>query len=63
VSNIVGSLGQTPKAIQLRQCALFHKADEDYGTRVAKGLGLDLAKVKKLAAMTQEERVAATPVK
>jgi len=63
VSNILGSLGQVPKPIQLRQCALFFKADADYGTRVAKGLGLDLAKVKKLAAMTQEERVAATPVK
>jgi Catalase len=63
VSNILGSLGTVPKPIQLRQCALFYKADEDYGTRVGKGLGLDMAKVKKLAAMTQAERVAATPIK
>jgi catalase len=40
--------------------ALFYKVDPDYGLRVAKGLGLDGDEVKRLAAMSQEERVKAT---
>jgi catalase len=60
VGNIVAHLGGAQKRIQLRQCAIFHKADPDYGTQVAKGLGLDVSEVKKLAAMSQEERVKAT---
>ncbi len=60
VRNIVGHLGGAQKRIQLRQTALFYKADKDYGTRVAQGLGLDVGEVEKLAAMTQEERAAAT---
>jgi len=63
VSNIVGNMQTVPQLIQLRQCALFYLTHEDYGTRVADGLGLELAEVKRLAAMTQEERVAATQVK
>jgi catalase len=60
VSNIVSHLKNAQKRIQLRQTALFYKADPDYGQRVGKGLGLDAAKVKRVAAMSQEERVAAT---
>ncbi|WP_027183922.1 catalase [Desulfovibrio inopinatus] len=60
VSNIVGHLGNAQKRIQRRQCAIFYKAHPDYGTAVAKGLGLDVADIEKLAAMTQEERVEAT---
>jgi catalase len=60
VSNIVGHLGHAQKRIQLRQCAIFYKAESEYGERVAKGLKLDPAEVKKLAAMSQEERVKAT---
>jgi catalase len=60
VGNIVAHLGGAQKRIQLRQTALFYKADPDYGSRVAKGLKLDLAEVKCLAAMPQEKRVAAT---
>ncbi len=60
ISNIVGHLGGAQRRIQLRQCALFYKADPDYGTRVAEGLGLDVDEVKRLAAMSQEERVDAT---
>ena len=60
IGNIVDHLGGAQKRIQLRQCALFYKADPDYGGGVAKGLGLDLAEVKRLAAMTQEERAKAT---
>jgi catalase len=62
VGNIVGHLGGAKKPLQLRQSALFYKADAEYGERVAKGLGLDVAEVKRLAAMSQEERVKATAV-
>ncbi len=60
ISNIVSHLGGAQKRIQLRQTALFYKADADYGWRVAKGLDLSLQEVKRLAAMSQEERVEAT---
>lgn len=60
VGNIVAHLSGAQKRIQLRQTALFFKADPDYGTRVAKGLGLNVNEVKKLAAMSQDERVKAT---
>ncbi|WP_291324965.1 catalase [Desulfovibrio sp. UCD-KL4C] len=60
IGNITGHLGGAQKRIQLRQAAIFYKADKDYGTRVAKGLGLDIAEVEKLAAMDQPERVKAT---
>ena len=60
VGNIVAHLGNAQKRIQLRQTAIFYKADKDYGRRVAKGLGLDIKKVERLAGMSQEERVKAT---
>ena len=60
VTNIVDHLSGAAKRIQLRQTALFHKAHADYGTRVAKGLKLDLKKVKALAEMSHEERAKAT---
>jgi catalase len=60
VGNIVEHLGGAQKRIQLRQTALFYKADADYGRRVAEGLGLDIREVERLANMTHEERAAAT---
>ena len=60
VGNIVGHLGNAQKYIQLRQTALFFKADQEYGTRVAEGLGLEVKEVESLAKMSQEERVKAT---
>ena len=60
VGNIVDHLGGAQKRIQLRQTALFFKADREYGQRVAAGLGLELAEVERLAAMSQEERAKAT---
>jgi catalase len=60
IGNIVDHLGGAQKRIQLRQTAVFHKADPDYGSRVAEGLRLDVKGVERLATMSQEERVKAT---
>ena len=60
IGNIVDHLGGAQKRIQLRQTALFYKADADYGRRVADGLGLDIKEVERLAGMSQEEMAKAT---
>jgi catalase len=60
VGNIVSHLRGAQRRIQLRQTALFYKADPDYGRRVAGGLDLSVEEVERLAAMSQAERVAAT---
>jgi catalase len=60
VSNIVAHLKNAQPRIQKRQTALFYKVDKEYGERVAQGLGLTVADIQKLAAMSQAERVAAT---
>ncbi len=60
IDNIVTHLRVAQKRIQLRQAAVFYKADEEYGRRVAEGLKLDVKKMERLAAMSQEERVKAT---
>ena len=39
---------------------MYFKADADYGKRVAAGLGLDVAMVERLAALSPEDRAAAT---
>ncbi|HEX7344862.1 MAG TPA: catalase [bacterium] len=49
IGNIVSHLSHAQESIQLRQTALFYKADEDYGRRVAAGLKLDIKKVLPLA--------------
>jgi catalase len=60
VGNIMDHLGGARERIQLRQTALFYKADADYGSRVAEALGLDVEEVKRLAAMSADERARAT---
>jgi len=60
VGNIVSHLGGAQKRIQLRQTAVFYKAEPEYGQRIAKGLGLDIKEITKLAAMSQEDRAKAT---
>ncbi|KAF0250082.1 MAG: catalase [bacterium] len=40
INNLVGHLKNAQKEIQLRQAKLFYRANSDYGTRVAQGLGL-----------------------
>ena len=60
IDNITSHLCNAQKRIQLRQTAVFYKADTGYGQRVADGLGLDVKEVKRLAEMSQEERAKAT---
>ena len=60
VGNIVSHLHNAQKRLQLRQTSLFYKADPQYGSRVAEGLGLNVAEVKALSQMSQEERGKAT---
>jgi Fur family peroxide stress response transcriptional regulator len=60
VDNITGHLRNAQERIQLRQTALFYKADPEYGSRVAAGIGLDLEAVQMLAGMSAEERLART---
>ena len=60
IGNITTHLCNAIKRIQLRQAAIFYKADTEYGTRVAEGLKLDAKQVKQLAGMSQEDRVKTT---
>jgi catalase len=60
IGNIVDHLGGAQKRIQLRQTAIFYKADPEYGSRVAEGLGLDIKEVERLAEMSQDDRAKAT---
>jgi catalase len=60
IGNIVDHLGKAQKRIQMRQTALFYKADPDYGRRVAEGLKLDMIEVERLAKMSDQDRTKAT---
>ena len=60
IGNITSHLCNAQRRIQLRQTAVFYKADAEYGQRVADGLGLDVKEVQHLAEMSQEERAKAT---
>jgi catalase len=48
INNLVTALKQCPEHIQLRMVWHFWHCDEDYGTRVAQGVGVDLEKAKSL---------------
>jgi len=60
VSNIVGHLSNVQERIRLRHCAVLYRVDPEYGARVAEGVGVSAAEVTRLAALTDEERAAAT---
>lgn len=60
VGNIVDHLAGAQKRIQYRQCAIFYKAHQDYGRRVAEGLNLKMKEVVILANMSPEDRAKAT---
>jgi catalase len=60
VGNITDHLRGAQRRIQIRQTALFYKADPEYGHRVADGLGLDKKEAERLAEMSDHERAKAT---
>ncbi|MDA3936975.1 MAG: catalase [Actinomycetota bacterium] len=60
VGNITGHLKNAQERIRLRQCAVFYKVDPDLGMRIAQGVGVDVATVERLVAMSSDERAAAT---
>ena len=45
IGNLVSVLKTVPRFIQLRQIGHFFKADADYGTRVAEGLGIKTGEI------------------
>jgi catalase len=45
IDNITRSMKPVPKEIQLRQLKHFYKADPDYGTGIAKGLGISVDEI------------------
>ncbi|MBX7220704.1 MAG: catalase [Blastocatellia bacterium] len=45
VENLTGHLKHAERSIQVRQVKQFYRADTDYGTRVAQGLGIDVAEI------------------
>ncbi len=48
IANLVADMKACPEPIQLRMVWHFWHCDEDYGTRVAQGAGIDLEKAKTL---------------
>ena len=60
ISNTVGDIMPVTDNIKYRHAAHCFLADPEYGTRIAEGLHLDMAKVRSLASMTEPERLAAT---
>jgi catalase len=45
IGNLLGPLKTVPRFIQLRQVGHFYKADPDYGSRVAEGLGIKIDEI------------------
>ena len=60
ISNTIEDIMPVTDNIKYRHAAHCYLADKDYGTRIAKGLNLDMKKVEKLAAMNEDERLDAT---
>ena len=60
IANTAADIAPVTDNIKYRHAAHCWKADAEYGTRLAEALGLDIARVQELAAMTHEERMAAT---
>ena len=60
IDNTVGDMAPVTENIKYRHAAHCYLADEEYGTRFAKGAGLDLEKVKALAKLDHAELLRAT---
>jgi catalase len=51
IKNLAGDLGKVKNAaVKLKMTSHFYRADTDYGTRLARAVGLDVDEVRKLAA-------------
>ena len=46
INNISGDLGSCRKDIQERMVKLFYKIDPEYGTRIAKNIGVAIEQAK-----------------
>ena len=60
IDNTARNMDGVTENIRLRHAAHCYKADPEYGDRLAAALGVDVERVHELAAMTHEERMAAT---
>jgi catalase len=60
IANTIADIMPVTENVKYRHASQCYNADVEYGTRLAEGLGLDLAHVKKLAAMSHAERRQAT---
>ena len=60
ISNTAADIAPVTENIKLRHAAHCYKADPEYGTCLAEALDLSVDEVVRLAAMTHEERMAAT---
>ncbi len=60
IDNTARNIADATDNIKYRHAAHCYLADTEYGERIAKAIGLDLDKVKELAAMSISDRLAAT---
>lgn len=60
IGNTVADIAPACENVKKRHCAHCFKADEEYGTRLAEALGLDVSEVARLASLSHVERMAAT---
>lgn len=56
IGNLVDALKVVPRMIQVRQTVHFYKADPDYGSRVAQGLGIKIHEISGNATLRGPER-------
>lgn len=63
ISNTIEDIKPVTENIKYRHAAHCYLADKDYGARLAKGLDLSIDEVKKLAAMSEPDRLEATRTK
>jgi catalase len=63
ISNTAEDMLPVTDNIKYRHAAHCYLADKDYGTRLAKAMGIDITEVEKLAVMSETERLAVTATK
>lgn len=60
ISNTMNDMATVTANIKYRHAAHCYLADTDYGTQLAEAMGLNMEKVRELAAMSEQERLKAT---